>query len=85
MPDKFSKRSFPIEELGKMVSVSVTDIHGSDIEISYTKLKLIEKNGQLCWFYASEAGNLIMPIARLSKIVNIMTENSENSEKEKGI
>lgn len=61
-------RPFPKNKLGKFRSIIVSAPTGDTVEIRYNDLKLIVQNGQLCFFYESLAGDLIMPIARRSTI-----------------
>jgi hypothetical protein len=68
MPSRYQKNPFPKQELAKMKSVNVLNSSDQNIEISYQELKLTLNHGQLCWFYESSEGNLLIPIARMSNI-----------------
>lgn len=68
MTSKFQKNLFPSEKLAKMQSIVVRTIDGSIIILSYQELKLCTVGNQVCWVYKADDGDLIMPIARTSKI-----------------
>lgn len=70
--------SFPHHELGKMKSISVLTRDNQTVEIPYQELRLIFRNGQLCHYYESPDGNLLMPIARKSTLKNMMAKNGWN-------
>jgi len=74
MTSKYQKRSFPIDKLGKLQSIKVRTTDGSNVEIEYQDLKLFMINNQLCWFYESDDGDLIMPIARHTTIDKLFDE-----------
>ena len=68
MTSKFQKLPFPVELLGKSLSLTVKAQSGDTVEIKYQDLKLVIINNQLCYLYESEDGDLLMPIARKSTI-----------------
>lgn len=72
MASKFQTRPFPIDRLGKIVSITIKIEEDLEIEVPYPQLKLIEINGQLCWSFDLMDKNFIMPIARLSKIEKVI-------------
>lgn len=57
-------RKFPLENLGKFQTISVLTNDGQTVEINYQDLKLVNLNGQICFYYQSVDGDLFMPIAR---------------------
>lgn len=68
MASKFQKRPFPHDKLGILKDITVKTVKNETVDISYQDLKLIVTNGQLCFFYESDDGDLIMPIARKNTI-----------------
>ena len=69
MTSKYQKRLFPVYSLGILKSITVkANKTGDTVDINYPDLKLIVQNNQLCWFYESNDGDLIMPIARKGTI-----------------
>lgn len=76
MTSKHQKNLFPIEQLAKMRSIIVKTVNGESVEIDYQDLKLITVNNQICWFYESLDGNLIMPICRISTLNKVIEKVS---------
>jgi len=75
MISKLQARVFPLSCLGILKSITVkANKTGDTVDINYPDLKLIVQNNQLCWFYESSDGDLIMPIARQGTI-NKLFEN----------
>lgn len=50
--------------LAKMRSITVETQDGIIVTLNYPHLNLVYQNGQLCFYYESSDGDLIMPIAR---------------------
>lgn len=69
MLTKLQTRVFPLSYLGILKSITVkANKTGDTVNINYPDLKLVVQNNQLCWFYESSDGDLIMPIARRNTI-----------------
>jgi hypothetical protein len=77
MASKFQTNPFPVEKLARMKTLTVSAPAGDTIDIAYPYLKLVVQNGQLCFSYESEDGELLMPIARKSTIDQLY-ERSRN-------
>jgi len=63
-------KPFPKNKLGTMLSITLKAPTGDCVEIKYSDLTLRIINGQLCFYYESEDGNLLMPIFRISQLNN---------------
>lgn len=71
MASKFQKRNFPHEKLAKFQSIVVSNSKGETVEIDYQDLNLVFQNGQLCFYYESSDGDLLMPIARERTVLSL--------------
>jgi len=74
MVSKFQKIPFPIDMLGRFKSITVKTNSGETVEINYKDLKLVFQNGQICFYYESSDGDLLMPIARENTILSLINK-----------
>ena len=71
MASNFQKTPFPHDKLAKFQSIVVSTSKGETVEVNYQDLKLVFQNGQLCFYYESSDGDLLMPIARENTILSL--------------
>lgn len=68
MTSRHQKTLFPVDKMAKMKAVKVLTSSSQTVDIDYKELSLEVVNGQLCFYYKSEDGDLILPIARKTTI-----------------
>jgi hypothetical protein len=76
MASKFQKNPFPVHQVAKMTFVRVSTRldsigEGKEIDLKFSELKKKVINGQLCFVYHSEDGDLILPICRTSTVIKL--------------
>jgi hypothetical protein len=69
-------KTFPNDKIAFMDSISLKTQTGDLVEIKYKDLTLRIINSQICFYYESEDGDLILPIIRVTQLNNYMKKHT---------